>query len=123
MIRSRYLGPDSTQVCVGGREVPIVSRQTIVDAAIEGIVALELTGGYISIAVGRRDTGFPNEKVTHEAVVTYQDRGAAAPQPEEIIDFSGAVVLDPGDDELGSADEPEPAEAQDPAAQAQQPEV
>lgn len=110
MIRSRYLGPDSTQVCVGGREVPVVSRQAIVDAAVEAIIALDLTGGYISIAVGRRDTGFPNEKVTHEAVVTFQDRGAAAPQPEEIIDFSGAIVIDEGREEAPqemAADEPE----------------
>lgn len=96
MIRSRYVGPDATQLLVGGREVPAVSRQTIVDAAIEGIVALELTGGYLSISLGRRETGFPNEKYTHEAVITLQDRGAAKPQPEEIIAFSGALVLDDG---------------------------
>lgn len=116
MIRSRYLGPDTTQRLVGGRDVEAVSRQTIIDAAIEAIIALELTGGYLSIAVGRRETGFPNEKYTHEAVITLQDRGAAKPQPEEIIDFSGAVLLDDGrEDADGDGPEVEVHEGGEPA--------
>lgn len=120
MIRSRYLGPDSTQVCAGGREIPIVARQTIVDTVIEAIVALEFTGGYLSIAVGRRPTGFPNESVTREAIVTLQDRGAAKPQLEEIIDFSGAVVIQPAGDDDGEPDATAAAEQADIAVEAQQ---
>lgn len=99
-IRSRYVGPDEIKRCVGGAEIPVVSRQAIVDAAIEAIIAADLNGGIISIVFGRRDTGFPNEKVTSEVVVTWQDRGAAKPQSEEIL------VLDPMQDEENVVDEP-----------------
>lgn len=64
------------------RVFPVVTQEDLIKAVVDGAVVVDRAGGCLAVAVQRIPTGVPNEMVTTRALVTWQDRTNAKPQPE-----------------------------------------
>ena len=112
MIRSEVVRPDSILTDLEGREIPVVSREAMIDAAIRAGDVLLLAGGEFTMSSQRVPSGFANESVSAVGFVTWRSGTArtSRPQPEEHVavpDFErvtgtgddGAIVVPDEDDE------------------------
>jgi hypothetical protein len=121
--------PDSV-VYIGGRQVPVVSREQQVELVLDGVVFLDRSGGALLVEVGRELTDLPGEAVTTGMIVRWQEGRRARVQPEARVEVSVPErapkhepayyafedgVLDengiPADDEIGPEEEPEDVSA------------
>lgn len=73
----------SAQIQLGGEIYPVVTQDDLIKAVVDGSIACDRLGGTLFVVLQRIPTGTPNEMVTTRALVTWQDRTTAKPQPEE----------------------------------------
>lgn len=95
-VRRWQVHPDVAIPTLQG-EVEAVSRETLVEAVLDGIALLDRSGGVLTIVVGRQPTDLPGEMVTTGAVCEWKDRTDARPQPEPAQQVTVQV---PGEEEL-----------------------
>jgi hypothetical protein len=81
-IRSWQAAP-SQQIELDGRVWPVVSQDDLIKAVVDGAILLDRAGGCLQVVLQRQPTPLPNEMVTVAAVVVWQDRTNAKPQPED----------------------------------------
>lgn len=74
--------PD-VQVPIDGEWVDAVSRQSLIEGVLDGVVMLDRSGGVLTVIVGRTPTELPGEMVTTGAIVQWKNRTDATPQPEQ----------------------------------------
>jgi len=99
MRSSWWVGPDQVKVTRSGEEIGVVSREAQIQAIVEAAVMADHRGGVVLVLYGRKRTGFPDEAVTTELVVTWQDRAQADRQLEQ------DVLLDPPPHDVGEHSE------------------
>lgn len=76
-----------------GNEVGrIVSQESLAKAMVDAAIVLDRVGGCVFVAVKRQATGVPNEMLTSDAVVTWQDRAFPKDAPESADTGTGAGV-------------------------------
>jgi hypothetical protein len=103
-IRTRAVYPDTGYVLPSGEQIAIVSEETLVDEAVAMLRVAYRVGGIVSVVQDRAQTGVPHEMVTVAAVVQWQDRTDAKPQPEpaaapvRLTDEAREAVIADGDD-------------------------
>lgn len=85
-IRTRAVYPDTGYVLPSGEQIAIVSEETLVDEAVAMLRVAYRVGGIVSVVQDRAQTGVPHEMVTVAAVVQWQDRTDAKPQPEPAVE-------------------------------------
>lgn len=79
--------PDGEAV-IGDEVVPVVSRQAMVEAIMDGESFLARSGGVLTVMVGRKRTAFEGEAVTTGAVVEWKPSARAVqpdPEPESDV--------------------------------------
>jgi hypothetical protein len=81
-IRARDI-PASAQMETADGVIPIVTQEDLIRAMTDAAVVLDLSGGCVSVVVQRVPSGVPNEMFTSRAILTWQDRTNAKPQPEQ----------------------------------------
>ena len=81
-IRSWQANP-SHQIELDGNVWPVVTQEDLVKALFDGAVMLDRAGGCLQVVLQRQATKMPNEMVTVAAIVVWQDRTNAKPQPED----------------------------------------
>ena len=74
--------PASAQITIGEQDYPIVTQDDLIKAMVDAAVVVDRAGGCIALTVMRVPTGVPNEMLTTRALVSWQDRTNAKPQPE-----------------------------------------
>ncbi len=74
--------PPSAQIDLEDGTYPVVTQEDLAKAVVDGAIIVDRAGGCLLLAVKRVPTGVPNEYVTVEALVTWQDRTNAKAQPE-----------------------------------------
>lgn len=74
--------PASAQIAIDGQDYPIVTQDDLIKAMVDAAVVVDRAGGCIALTVMRVPTGVPNEMLTTRALVSWQDRTNAKPQPE-----------------------------------------
>jgi hypothetical protein len=86
-VRRWQVRPD-VGVPVDDGMIGAVSRESFVDAVLDGVAMLDRSGGMLQIVVGREPTDLPGEMVTNGVVIEWRDRTdakAAPEQPTEVI--------------------------------------
>jgi hypothetical protein len=74
--------PTSAQITIEGQDYPIVTQDDLIKAMVDAAVVVDRCGGCIALTAMRVPTGVPNEMLTTRALVSWQDRTNAKPQPE-----------------------------------------
>lgn len=92
MIRS-WQAEASQQIELEGHVWPVVAQNDLVKALVDAAVVLDRAGGCLQVVLQRKSTGVPNEMVTVAAIVVWQDRTNARPQPETRNDELGIEPL------------------------------
>jgi hypothetical protein len=80
--RSRAVRPDLAYELDDGRVIGVVSEDALQAAVADAVTVAMWSGGMVSVALNRHPTGVPHEMVTVGALVVWQDRDDAKPQPE-----------------------------------------
>lgn len=78
-----WQAPASAQIELADGVYPVVTQEDLMKAVLDGVVTLDRLGGVLGVVLQRVPTGTPNEMVTTRALVTWQDRTNAKPQPEQ----------------------------------------
>lgn len=96
-VRRQKIRPDVVLELDDGRELLVVSREAMQQAALLGVAMLEMTGGSVALHVRRQQTDVVGEAVTIEAMLTWSEpvgggvrkvllepdvKAAPAPEPE-----------------------------------------
>lgn len=81
MERRWRVAPDQA-LQIGDEIVHVVSRSAMVEAIMDGEAFLARSGGMLTVVVGRRQTGFPGEAVTTDALIEWKDGPNAKLRPE-----------------------------------------
>lgn len=115
--------PD-VQVPIDGEWVDAVSRQSLVEGILDGVVMLDRSGGVLTVIVGRTPTELPGEMVTTGAIVQWKNRTDATPQPEQAttVPVHSAGLFDRTEPDTPVADLPASDEVAE-SAQGLDPEV
>jgi hypothetical protein len=82
--RSRAVRPDLAYELDDGRVIGVVSEDALQAAVADAVTVAMWSGGMVSVALNRHPTGVPHEMVTVGALVVWQDRDDAKPQPEPV---------------------------------------
>lgn len=108
--------PD-VQVPIDGEWVDAVSRQSLVEGILDGVVMLDRSGGVLTVIVGRTPTELPGEMVTTGAIVQWKNRTDATPQPERAttVPVHSAGLFDRTEPDAPVADLPASDEVAEPA--------
>jgi len=80
--RARAVRPDEAFEKVDGEVIAIVSEDALLNAVVTVAQMVNFAGGTMSLVVHRHPTGVPHEMVTVGALIQWQDRTDAKPQPE-----------------------------------------
>jgi len=89
-VRSWQATP-SREIELDGKVWPVVTQEDLIKALLDGAIMLDRAGGCLQVVLQRRPTPMPNEMITVAAVVVWQDRTNAKPQPES----PGVEILEP----------------------------
>lgn len=81
-VRRWRVTPDQALELSDGDVIPMVSRDKLVEAVLDGVSFLDRSGGVLTIIVGREPTDLQGEAVTTNAVVEWKDGPRAKPQAE-----------------------------------------
>lgn len=81
-IRTRAVRPDMVFELEDGRQVAVVSEESLLQATVDVARTVNFAGGTMSLVVNRHPTGVPHEMVTVGALIQWQDRTDAKAQPE-----------------------------------------
>lgn len=100
-IRTIRIHPDQIIETLGGEQIECVSRERLIEAAVDLAITINLTGGTGTIVTTRRATGVPDEMVTAAAMVQWKDRTDAKPQPEQTLEAAPAPAQPGGHFEDG----------------------
>lgn len=94
--------PASARLEREGSVYPVVTQEDLIKALVDAAICLDRLGGVAGVVLQRVPTGVPNEMVTTRALVTWQDRTNAKPQPEadaspevEVLDVDPEAVESP----------------------------
>jgi hypothetical protein len=88
-VRTRTVYPD-TVINTPRGQIAVVSENAYLDAVAGAAQMQQFSGGILTIQVSREPTGVDHERVTTAALITWQDRTDARPQPER-----AAQVVEP----------------------------
>jgi hypothetical protein len=94
--RARAVRPDREFQKEDGEWIGVVSLELMVEEVVRAVTTQDFSGGVLQIVVNRHPTGVPNEMVTVGALIQWQDRTDAKPQPEPA---APARVIEPERDE------------------------
>ena len=96
--RARAVYPDQAYQLPDGRTIGIVSEEALIEAVVRATQAAYLMGGIVQLVQERAKTGVPNEMVTVGAMVLWQDRTDAKPQPEPAVEPQEIKADEPEED-------------------------
>jgi hypothetical protein len=80
--RARAVRPDQAFEKEDGQVIGVVSLELMIEEVVRAVTTQDFSGGVLQIVVNRHPTGVPNEMVTVGALIQWQDRTDAKPQPE-----------------------------------------
>lgn len=92
----------SAQIELADGVYPVVTQDDLVKALYDLAILVDRAGGVGGLVVQRVPTGVPNSYVTVRALVTWQDRTNAKPQPEpNVLEEDPSAVLAPAEAAAG----------------------
>lgn len=80
--RAKAVRPDQAFEKEDGEVIGVVSLELMIEEVVRAVTTQDFSGGVLQIVVQRHPTGVPNEMVTVGALIQWQDRTDAKPQPE-----------------------------------------
>lgn len=115
--RARAVRPDQAFQKEDGEVIAVVSLDLMIEEVVRAVTTQDFSGGVLQVVVNRHPTGVPNEMVTVGALIQWQDRTDAKPQPEPAApaqtiepeqqrEWADDLDRDPTPEEIAALDEP-----------------
>jgi hypothetical protein len=84
-IRTRTVQPDMGLTLRNGETIGVVSLEALQEDVAAVVASAYFQGGIVQVVQDRHPTGVPHEMVTVAALIQWQDRTDAKPQPEPAV--------------------------------------